>query len=81
MHGGIQVAYPINPKDIQDLKEAVRKCWISSPTNALKSILDKNRTLIQHIELRNEVIAQILSERNSANARVVLDFKEKQYPD
>lgn len=60
--------------DEAKFKMEVRKAWIKTPTNALRNTIAMNENLMGHMQIRNQVIREIIDERSN-----ITDFKVKQY--
>jgi hypothetical protein len=79
-HSGKPTPYPRNANELNVLKQNIKKSWENNPSEYLKSIMSANENLIKQIELRNQVLQEIINERKR-HVGEVPDIKFKQFVD
>lgn len=53
-------------EEVERFKEQVKKNWSTTPLSYLKNALEANLRLKQQVEIRNEIMMEIINERESS---------------
>lgn len=77
---GKKAAFPRNQNELNVLKHSIKETWQRNTSDYLSSIIESNEVLIKQIELRNQVMQEIINERKQSQPDVI-EFKSRQFAD